>query len=408
MRTLLTDIACIYTPSVEQPYQVESPPGDAILIEEGRITAIGVAADLDDGTDLRRVSAAGGMVTPGFVDAHQHPLYGASRHEEFELRNRGGSYEEIAAAGGGIRSSVRSLRAASDDELKAGLRRRWRQCLEHGTTTLEGKSGYGLNLEQELRMLRLLRDVARELNLICITTLLAAHEVPDEYRDRREDYISLIIEEILPAAATERLASCTDIFCERGVFSVDESRRILTASLELGLPVRLHADQLSASGGARLAAELGALSADHLEEIDAVGITALIEAAVIAVMLPGSTWFLGMDNYAPARAIIDAGGVIALATNLNPGSSLFVSQPLMMHMACLKQGLSATEAFWAATQGGARVLQLADRKGALRTGYPADLLVWELEELGEIPYQPNVRPAQVWLGGEPVVGVTLK
>lgn len=403
MQYLLENIHRIYSPSVTHPHRIDLLAGDALLMAEGRIAAIGTAGELARAPGITRVSAEGGIVTPGFVDSHQHPLFGAHRHEEFEQRNQGSSYREIAAAGGGIRASVRSLRTATSEQLKTGLRKRWRECLDCGTTTFEGKSGYGLNLEQELRSLRLLGEVAAEEGFTVVRTLLAAHDVPDEYSERREDYISLIIEEILPAARQEGLADCTDIFCEEGVFSVEESRRILTASLDLGIPVRLHADQLSASGGARLAAELGALSADHLEQIDSAGIEALQKAGVIALLLPGSTCFLRMQQYAPARELIAAGCVTALATNLNPGSGMFVSLPLIMHLACLQLQLTSSEALWAATMGGARVLQLADRKGALTVGYDADLLVWDVREPAEIPYQPNIRPQQVWLSGRQVI-----
>jgi imidazolonepropionase len=400
MKTLLENIRQIYSPCPTEPHQIDTPVGDTILMEDGRIKAIGRAADFAGETAVVRVSAEDGIVTPGFVDSHQHPLFGAHRHTEFEMRNQGRSYQEIAATGGGIRSSVRAFRSATDDDLKAGLRRRWRECLQHGTTTFEAKSGYGLNLEQELRSLRLITEVAAGENLTVVRTLLAAHDIPDEYRERRDEYIRLIIEEIIPAVKQEQLAECTDIFCEQGVFSVEESRTILTASLEQGIPVRLHADQLSASGGSQLAAELGALSADHLEEIDNAGIAALQQAGVIALLLPGSTWFLRMQKYAPARKLIEAGCVTALATNLNPGSGMFVSQPTIMHIASLQLQMTTEEVLWAATMGGARVLQLQERKGAVTVGRDADLLVWGVTEPAEIPYQPNIRPSQVWMGGQ--------
>jgi imidazolonepropionase len=265
---------------------------------------------------------------------------------------------------------------------------------------VEGKSGYGLNLHQELRALRLLGEVGEELGLTVRRTLLAAHDVPDEYRERREDYVSLVCREIIPAVAAEGLAEAADVFCETGVFSVAESRVILQAARERGLRLRLHADQLSASGGSLLAAELGAVSADHLEEIDDRGIFALREKGVVAVMLPGSTYFLGMKNYAPARKLLDSGVSLALATNYNPGSSMFISLPNIMNMAAVHQHLKPAEAFWAATRGGALVLGLEERKGRLTPGGDADVLVWkDAASLEEIVYQPNIQPDLVFTGG---------
>lgn len=332
------------------------------------------------------ISAEGGLVTPGLVDSHTHPAFAEPRAAEFEMRNQGKSYQEIAAAGGGIRSSVRSLRAISEDELVARMMPRLDRFLLYGTTTIEAKSGYGLSTEAELKQLRAIQRCNDNHPLDLIPTLLAAHEIPDEYRQNKAAYLDIVINETIPAAAEQKLAKFCDVFCEEGVFSVEESRRVLEAGKRDGLIPKIHADQLSPTGGAQLAAEVGAVSAEHLDYISDAGIENMVKAGVVFTLLPGAVVFLGLDRYPPARRILERGGTMALATDFNPGSSPTQNLPLMMTLACTFCKLSSREALWAATRGGACALKLEDRIGSLERGKKADLVVWNGDDERLIPY----------------------
>ncbi|HKG22944.1 MAG TPA: imidazolonepropionase, partial [Blastocatellia bacterium] len=294
----------------------------AVLVRDGLIVACGPAREVEPraSTDAERIDARGLVVMPGFVDAHTHVVFAGTREDEYEQRAEGATYQEIAARGGGIRSTVRKTRAASEDRLFEISLPRVRSLLEHGTTTAEAKSGYGLTVEDELKILRVIGRLDRETPLDLVPTFLGAHEIPDEYRDSREAYIALVVDEMLPRVAEEKLADYCDVFCEPGVFTVDESRRVLARAKELGLGIRLHAEQLSPSGGGRLSAELGAATADHLEWIDGDGIDSLRRAGVIAVLLPGAVFNLGLTRYPPARRMIESNLAVAVATDFNPGS----------------------------------------------------------------------------------------
>jgi imidazolonepropionase len=351
-----------------------------------------------------RVDCAGGVLTPGLVDSHTHAVFGRYRTDEYALRCRGVPYMEIARRGGGINASVRDLRARSEDELVALSLPRLRELLVGGITTAEVKSGYGLSTADELKALRATRRLADVQPVELVPTFLGAHEVPPEYRDDRGGYVDLLVEEMIPAVAESGLARFCDVFMEPGVFDRAESERILRAGLAHGLRPKLHADELEGSGGAELAAELGAASADHLGAISEDGVRALAASRTVATLLPSTLFFLGRPGFAPARALLDAGATVALATDFNPGSSPTPSLHFVMTAGCSRMGMSPAEALRAATAGGAAALELEDGRGTLAPGAPADLVLWRAESADEIPYRlaaPIV--AGVWKRGVRVV-----
>ncbi|HKA22275.1 MAG TPA: imidazolonepropionase [Blastocatellia bacterium] len=367
----------------------------AIRIRDGLIEAVGAASEVASSATARTLDAGGGVVMPGFVDAHTHPVFAGTRENEYEMRAAGLTYQEIAARGGGIRSTVRKTRAASEDELFRMSQRRVLSLLEHGTTTAEAKSGYGLSLDDELKILRVIQRLNAETPLELIPTFLGAHEIPDEYRADREGYIKLVTDEMLPRVAGEKLARYCDVFCESHVFTVEESRRVLSRARELGLGIRIHADQLSNSGGAELAAEFRAVSADHLEWIDVHGMNLLRKAGVIAVLLPGAVFNLGLSRYAPAREMIDAGLAIALATDFNPGSSPTPSMQMILSIACTQMRMTPAESICAATINAAYSLGCGDRIGSLEVGKQADLVVFDCTDYRQIPYLFGVNHAML-------------
>ena len=379
----------------------------AAILFDHKIIRYGAEAEILSAAEVGNaeiIQANGRLVTPGLVDSHTHPAFAEPRAAEFEMRNLGKSYQDIAAAGGGIRASVRSLRAISEDELVERMLPRLDRFLQYGTTTLEAKSGYGLSTEQELKQLRAIRHCNQEHPLDLVPTLLAAHEIPDEYRHDRAGYLDVVINETIPAVSQERLAEFCDVFCEEGVFTVDESRRVLEAGKTFGLIPKIHADQLSSTGGAELAAEVGAASAEHLDYISDRGIEKIVEAGVVFTLLPGAVIFLGLNRYPPARRILEKGGALALATDFNPGSSATQNLPLMMTLACVFCRLTVREALWAATRGGARALRREDQLGSLDPGYQADLVVWNCDDENLIPYYFGMNlVADVFKAGRRVV-----
>jgi imidazolonepropionase len=370
----------------------------AVACAQGKIVAVGSTREVESSCPIdsatKVIDARGRVVMPGFVDPHTHPVFAGTREEEFELRIRGASYQEIAASGGGIRSSVRALRKATKVELNDQARSRLDRFLSLGTTTIEAKSGYGLSLEDEVKSLEVVADLNRSHPLDLIPTFLGAHEVPDEHRDSRAEYIRLIREEMIPLVAERNLAEFCDIFCESGVFGVDESREILTSAREVGLKLKLHADELAASGGSMLAAEMSAVTADHLVYIDQKGIQAMSAAGVIAVLLPGTTFHLGGDRYAPARRMIEAGLPVALATDLNPGSCMTESMPMIITLACLQMKMTAAEAIAAATINAAYAVDRGTTLGSLEVGKQADLVVWGMDNYRILPYHFGVNLVQ--------------
>lgn len=378
--------------------------GAAVVVEGDTIAAVGPEMELATRYPTARVvECAGGVLTPGLVDSHTHAVFGRWRADEYVLRSRGMPYMEIARRGGGINASVRDLRGRSEEELVELTRARLAEMLALGTTTTEIKSGYGLRTEDELKMLRVIRRLDEEGPLDLVPTFLGAHEVPPEYRDRRDEYVELVVREMIPAVAESGLAVFCDVFMEPGVFSGAEARRILEAGLAHGLIPKLHADELEPSGGAELAVALGAASADHLGRVSDEGIEALAGSDTVATLLPATLFFLGKRDYAPARRLIEAGATVALATDFNPGSAPGPGLPLVMTIACSQMGMEPLEALVAATAGGARALRLDDGRGTLRVGAPADLVLWAVDDHRQIAYRfgaPLVRG--VWKRGERV------
>lgn len=380
--------------------------GVAVLVEGKRIAAV------DDEITLRRTSpdaelidCEGGLLTPGFVDSHTHAIFGRARYEEQELRAAGVPYMELARRGGGIHASVRDLRTRDEEQLFALAEPRLRMLAAHGVTTVEVKSGYGLTLDDELKTLRVIARLATALPMRIQATWLGAHEIPLEFRERasgRREYVELLVHEMLPVISREKLASYADVFCEPGVFTVDESREILTAARASGLQLKLHADELTAGGGAELAGELGALSADHLAAVSDAGIAALAMGGTVATLLPGTMFFLGKREHAPARRMIEAGVPVALATDFNPGTSPTTNFPLILTLGVSQLHLSAGEAVVAGTVNGSAALGLAERVGQLAAGFSADLALWDLEDVRELPYWYGAgRCRASWARGKP-------
>ena len=386
MLTLLKNIGKVTTPiSNGAPYFIEVVEKAAIVIEDDKFKFVGPEKELPRFHFDKEYDCQGKLATPGLIDPHTHPIFAATRENEFHLRNTGFTYAEIAASGGGIRSSVRELRKASIDTLIELLKVRFDQFLRLGTTTIEAKSGYGLSLDDELKSLRALQAL-KEHSLEVIPTFLGAHEIPDEFRSNRQDYIRLLIEEMIPAVAEENLAQYCDIFVEQSVYTSTEARRILNAAKNAGLKPRLHVDQLTSGEGAELAAEMGAVSADHLDYISDQGIEKMVEKGVVFTLLPGAVFFLGHDKYPPARKIIEKGGIIALATDYNPGSSMTRSLPMMMTLACIYMKMNADEALAAITLNAARALEMDSVIGSIETGKQADLALWDAAGHDYIPY----------------------
>ena len=360
----------------------------ALFVRNQKIELVGKRVDIERTIDstCEVVDAGGRVILPGFVDAHTHPVFGGTRAAEFEERSQGVTYQEIAARGGGIQSTVRATRAAPLDELVTAGKRYAEWFLRSGTTTVEAKSGYGLTLEDEMKLLRAIKQLDKETPLRYIPTFLGAHDVPPEYKSRREEFVSLLVDEILPQVSAEKLAEYCDVFCEAKVFTVDESRRILSAARGHGLGLRIHADQLSLSGGAELAAELRTVTADHLEHAEARGIAALKAAKVQPVLLPGSVYALGSTRYPPAREMIDAGLAIVIATDFNPGSSPTPSIPMALSIAATHMKLSPAEGITAATINAAYSLGRGDSLGSLEKGKIADIVIHDCGDYREIPY----------------------
>src|SRR5829696_7885925 len=360
----------------------------ALFVRNGLIERVGSAAEIealiDDDTTV--VDAGGRVALPGFVDAHTHPVFAGTRVDEFEERSRGATYQEIAARGGGIQSTVNRTRASSLNELITTCRRYADWFLRGGTTTIEAKSGYGLSLEDEIKILRAIRQLDRETPLRYVPTFLGAHSTPPEYKSRRDEYVSLIVEEMLPRIAQEKLAEYCDVFCEEKVFTTDESWKILSAARCHGLGLRMHADQLSLSGGAKLAAELGTVTADHLEHTDAEGIAALKQAGVQPVLLPGSVYALGSSQYPAAREMIDAGLAVVLATDFNPGSSPTPSMTMILSLASTHMKMTPAEGICTVTINAAYSLNRGGQLGSLEPGKIADFVIHDCEDYREVVY----------------------
>jgi imidazolonepropionase len=380
----------------------------ALLINGERISQVGtreeIARLIDAGpADCEIVDADGRIALPGFVDAHTHPVFAGTRAGEFEERALGVTYQEIAARGGGIQSSVRSTRAATVEDLVASGKRYADWFLRSGTTTIEAKSGYGLTVDDELKILNAIRRLDAETPLRYVPTFLGAHDIPPEFKADRQGYISLLTEEMLPRIAAEKLAEFCDVFCEQQVFSNEESRAILSSAREHGLGLRMHADQLSLSGGAKLAAELRTATADHLEHTDGEGIAALASAGVQPVLLPGSVYALGSNRYPAARAMIDAGLAVVLATDFNPGSSPTPAMTMILSLASTHMKMAPAESITASTINAAYTLNRGDHIGSLEAGKVADFVIHDCQDYRDLAYFFGIEhPWQVFAGGESV------
>jgi imidazolonepropionase len=369
--------------------QVEIIRDGAILVHQDRIAAVGTKRGIERLPKARRaekLELGGRVVLPGFVDSHTHLIFPFSRAAEYEQRISGATYEEIARSGGGIRSTVKHLRSASARVLKARALKNLREFAAHGTTTIEAKSGYGLDWKSELKILEILYDLHQEHPLDIHATFLGAHVVPPEFRRRPEAYVDLLTRRWIPTVATAGLAEFCDVFCDRGAFSVDQSRRILMAGRAGGLVPRIHAEQLAHTGAARLAIELQAASADHLEKINRSDIRALGLSNVVCTLLPGCCFHLGLRDYAPARALVEAGAILGIATDFNPGTSPTLSMTMILSLACTQMRMTPAEAITAATINPAYSLRVHDRVGSLEVGKYADLAAFDVADYREIPY----------------------
>jgi len=380
----------------------------AVGIKGGEIVAVGATAQVLKETEIdertKIIDASGNVVTPGLVDPHTHLVFAGTREDEFEERIRGKSYQEIEARGGGIRATVEKVRQSTREELVQLALTRLERMLRYGTTTAEVKSGYGLNLNDELKILATIRELSRLQPIELIPTFLGAHQIPNEFRERRTDYIELLTKEIIPRAAKERLAKFCDVFCEEGAFTLEESKGILLTGKRFGLTPKIHADELSPYGGAELAAEVGAISSDHLVYTSLDGVRRMGETGVIAVLLPGTSFFLNSERYAPARMMIQEGVPVALATDFNPGSCMTESMPLIINLACLKLRLTPAEAIVAATINAAYAIGRGGEIGSLEKGRLADIVIWGFPSYRVLPYHFGVNLAETVIkAGEIVV-----
>ncbi len=383
----------------------------ALAIADGAVVAAGPRAEVERAHGNKAgqtLDARGRAVIPGWVDAHTHLLFAGTREDEFALRIQGKTYQEIAAAGGGIHASVRHFRQASDGAILLRARHNLAHALEHGTTTIEIKSGYGLSTEDELRALRLIRTLRETEAIDIVPTFLGAHEIPEEWQHDRTGYVNLVAETMIPAVAREGLAVFCDVFCEEGVFTPQESRRILEAARAHGLQPKLHADEFGDTGGSRLAAELHAVSADHLHGTPPEVARAMAAAGTVGVLLPGTSFFLNMRDKAPARSMVEAGLPVAMASDFNPGSCMSQSMPMMATLACVQLRLTPEEALVAGTANGACALAMGERVGRLRPGYRADLQVLDLSAARQLPYHFGVSHVRaVFRAGRQVLGAPL-
>lgn len=398
---VLTDLRIATMRQGEGPYGLIED--GALAVRDGRIVFAGPQSRLSEKyADWRREGCAGALATPALIDCHTHMVYGGNRAREFELRLNGASYEEIAKAGGGILSTVTATREATEDDLVEAALPRLDSFLDEGAGVVEIKSGYGLNLDDELKMLRAARRLETLRDVKIVTSFLAAHAIPPEYKDRSDAYIDLICQEILPAAYAEGLVDAVDAFCETIAFSPVQTARVFEVASDLGLPVKLHAEQLSNQGGTALAAGFGALSADHLEHLDGGGIAAMKSSGTVAVLLPGAFYALRETKLPPVQALRDAGVPIAVATDCNPGSSPMFSPLLAMNMACTLFRMTPEEALAGMTREGARALGLLQDRGTLEAGKRADIALWDVETPGELSYRFGFNPLVRRITGEDV------
>lgn len=362
----------------------------SVWVEEGIIQFVGTDTQVREQVGSRLetaevVDATGRLVTPGLVDPHTHLVFAGSRENEFEMRLQGATYMDIMEAGGGIHATTSATREADEEQLYQESQRRLDSFLRHGVTTLEAKSGYGLSLEHELKQLEVAQKLNQDHPVDVVSTFMGAHAVPSAYKDRPDDFVELVIQEMIPEVARRKLAEFNDVFCERGVFTPDQSRRILEAGKEYGLAPKIHADEIEPYGGAELAAQVGAVSADHLLKASDAGIQAMAEAGVVAVLLPGTAFFL-MAEMAEGRKMVDAGVPVALSTDCNPGSSPTISLPLIMNLGCLQMGMTPGEVLAATTINAAHAIRRGHEVGSLEPGKKADLVVFDVPNYMGLQY----------------------
>ncbi|MBI4712656.1 MAG: imidazolonepropionase [Planctomycetes bacterium] len=385
----------------------------ALAVKDGKIIAAGTTNKIKKQYRAgKTINATGKTVTPGLIDAHTHPIFMGDRADEFELKLKGATYQEIAAKGGGIKFTVRKVRAASKQELKTNARPYLHRFINYGTTTIEAKSGYGLTLKDEIKLLEAIKEFKSEIRNPkseiglpdIVPTFLGAHEIPDEYKNNKQGYINLITAKMIPEVSRRKLARFCDVFCEKNVFEIDDSREILESARKYGLGLKLHADEFAPLGGAELAAQMGAVSADHLMAISDNGIKQMMQKGVVGVLLPGTTFALGLKNYAPARKMIDAGLPVALATDFNPGTSFTESLPMIMSIACVMMRMTPAEALVASTVNAAWALGEAANIGSLETGKDADIVLWSAPSYKHIPYHFGVNLVETVIQkGEPQI-----
>ena len=381
----------------------------SIWVENEVIQAIGTTSELKEMyasriDEAEIIDAFGKLVTPGLVDPHTHVAFGGSREREFEMRLEGATYMDIMNAGGGIHATSRMTREATEEDIFVQTEKRLDSFLAHGVTTIEGKSGYGLNLESELKQLRVMQRLHEEHPIDIVPTFMGAHAVPVEFKGKEDQYVDLIVHEMLPRVVDEKLAKFNDVFCEVGVFTPEQSKRILEAGKVLGLIPKIHADEIEPYGGAELAAEVGAISAEHLLKASDAGIAAMAKQGVIACLLPATALYL-RETAARGRAMIDAGVPVAISTDCNPGSSPTTSMPLVMNLACISMHLTPAESLCAATYNAACAIQMEDKVGSLEIGKQADIVLWNVSNYQQLQYLFGVNHVNsVWKKGVKVVG----
>ncbi|MGE6376844.1 imidazolonepropionase [Peribacillus muralis] len=380
----------------------------SIWMEAGLVQAVGTTKELEERYadrlhEAEVVDATGHLVTPGLVDPHTHVVYGGSREREFEMRLEGATYMDIMNAGGGIHATTRMTREASEQELMEQTARRLDSFLTHGVTTVEGKSGYGMNVETELKQLRVMKRLQEEHPIDLVPTFMGAHAVPNDYKGREDEYVDHLINDMLPIISKEKLAEFNDVFCEKGVFTPEQSERILTAGKKYGLIPKIHADEIEPYGGAELAAKVGAISAEHLLKASQEGIAAMAKSGTIACLLPATALYL-REEAAPGRMMVDEGVAVAISTDCNPGSSPTTSMPLVMNLACISMRLTPAEALTAATYNAACAINRQDKVGSLEAGKQGDVVLWNVENYQELQYLFGVNHVKsVWKNGVQVM-----
>ncbi|RUL51903.1 imidazolonepropionase [Lysinibacillus antri] len=380
----------------------------SLWIEDGIIQAVGTTKELEKRYseklhEAEIVDAKNHLVTPGLVDPHTHVVYGGSREREFEMRLEGATYMDIMNAGGGIHATTRMTREATEDELIKQTTRRLDSFLAHGVTTIEGKSGYGMNLETELKQLRVMKKLQEQHVIDIVPTFMGAHAVPPEYKGREDEFVDHLIQDMLPVVAEEKLAEFNDVFCEKGVYTPEQSERILEAGKRFGLIPKIHADEIEPYGGAELAAKIGAISAEHLLKASEAGIKAMAKSGTIACLLPATALYL-REEAAAGRKMIDEGVAVAISTDCNPGSSPTTSMPLVMNLACISMRLTPAEALTAATYNAACAINRQEQVGSLEVGKQADIVLWKTKNYQELQYLFGVNHVKsVWKKGIKVV-----